>query len=129
MEEGIDLRLVRLRKESVFDLKGFCPHSMAFLPTLNCLLVAKDTTMKCLDVVSGLCSKSKGKTKPYSLSKVLYTGVAYLNPFLRVKSVYIMSCRPYTYTCTYSCMTSLYFPYLGWCSSGRVCCMCRLTPQ
>ena len=98
MEEGIDLRLVRLRKESVF---GFCPHSMAFLPTLNCLLVAKDTTMKCLDVVSGLCSKSKGKTKPHSLNKVLYTGVAYLNPFLRVKSVYIMSCRPYTYVHTH----------------------------
>ena len=45
---------MELSLDEEFVLRGFSPHQLAFLPSLNCILASDGRgTFKCVDIVSG----------------------------------------------------------------------------
>lgn len=56
---------MELREDGSFDLSGFSPHLLTFLPATNCLLATdRSGGARCLDLTSGVELFSAGNT-PY----------------------------------------------------------------
>lgn len=56
---------MELTEDGSFDLRGFSPHSLTFLPNINCLLATeKSGGARCLDLTSGAELLSTGTQRP-----------------------------------------------------------------
>ena len=56
---------MELIEDGSLDLRGFSPHSLTFLPNINCLLATeKSGGARCLDLTSGAELLSTGTQRP-----------------------------------------------------------------